>query len=294
MDYIFHVVIVIGCYALVAQSLNLVSGYTGLLTVAQASFYGIGAYSYAILCTRHGATFVTGAVFGLALSAALGCVLALLALRLRGDFFVLMTLAFHTIVYSVFNNWPSLTGGPIGFSGIPAPSLFGVVLSEPRDYAWLSLSVAILGNLVVIAVVVSPTGRVLRAIRQDEVWAQALGKNVVAHKVFAFAMASGLAGLAGAVFGSYSGFVDPTMFTVLESVFMLSIVIVGGAGTIAGPIVGAVVLVVLPEALRFLGVPGPIAGHLRQVLYGLFLIAAMLWRPRGIIGRYGFDRGAAR
>jgi branched-chain amino acid transport system permease protein len=136
----------------------------------------------------------------------------------------------------------------------------------------------------------SPFGNVLRSIREDEIFAQSLGKNVSFFKVLSFSVSAGLTAIAGALYAYYITFIDPTSFTVQESVFMLSLVIVGGAGRLSGSIIGAVLLVSIPEILRFVGMPSSIAANMRQILYGGLLVAFMMFRPKGILGQFGFRR----
>ena len=143
-------------------------------------------------------------------------------------------------------------------------------------------------------IVQSPFGRVLKAIREDEVFAQAAGKSVAAYKVLVFMIGAGMAAVAGVMYAHYISFIDPTSFTVMESIFIISIVIIGGAGSLWGPVVGAVVLVTLPELLRFLGLPSSIAANTRQIIYGGLLVAFMMWRPRGFLGEYAFQSKEAR
>ena len=132
------------------------------------------------------------------------------------------------------------------------------------------------------------------AIREDEVFAEAAGKNVAAYKVLTFVIGAGMAAVAGVMYAYYISFIDPTRFTVMESIFIISIVIIGGAGSLWGPVVGAVVLVILPEFLRFIGLPSSVAANVRQILYGGLLVAFMLWQPRGLLGKYAFQSGESR
>lgn len=140
----------------------------------------------------------------------------------------------------------------------------------------------------------SPFGRVLKAIREDEVFTQAAGKDVAAYKVLVFVIGAGMAAVAGVMYAHYISFIDPTSFTVMESIFIISIVIIGGAGSMWGPIIGAVVLVTLPELLRFIGLPSSVAANTRQIIYGGLLVAFMMWRPQGLMGEYSFRGGASR
>jgi branched-chain amino acid transport system permease protein len=177
----------------------------------------------------------------------------------------------------------------LGLPGIPQPTLFGITLSAHWQMLLLVWMLAALSFWVLRRLVRAPFGRVLRAIREDEVFTQSFGKSVTGFKVKAFVISAALAAVAGSLYAVYITFIDPTSFTVQESIFMLAIVIVGGAGNLWGSVIGAVVLVALPELLRFVGLPSAIAANVRQILYGSLLVVMMLWRPQGLLGEYRFD-----
>lgn len=182
----------------------------------------------------------------------------------------------------------------MGLAGIPQPTLLGLKITSHLDFFILASVFCILNLWVYWVVVRSPYGRVLRAIREDELLAESAGKNLAAYKRSVFALGAGLAASAGVIFAHYVSFIDPTSFSVLESIFIISIVIIGGAGSLWGPVVGAVVLVTLPELLRFIGIPSSIAANVRQIIYGASLVACMLWRPQGVIGKFGFRKEERR
>jgi branched-chain amino acid transport system permease protein len=272
------------------MALNLVAGYTGLISLAQAGFYGIGAYVAALLSLNYGVSFLLAIPAAVVIAAVVGFLIGFPALRIRDDFFIIATFGFQIILFQVMNNWMELTNGPLGLPGIPQPELFGYRLTSHIDFLVLSLALAIIVYFILRRLTRSPFGNVLRAIREDDVFALSLGKNVNLYKVTSFSVAAGLAAIGGAIYAYYITFIDPTSFTVNESIFMLSIVIVGGAGRLEGSILGAIILVSLPELLRFVGMPSSVAANMRQILYGGALVAFMMWRPKGILGRYGFDR----
>ncbi len=178
--------------------------------------------------------------------------------------------------------------------GIPQPTIFGLQISSHVDFLIVVGAFCALTLWITSRIVRSPFGRVLKAIREDEVFAQAAGKNVAANKVLVFVIGAGMAATAGVMYAHYISFIDPTSFTVMESIFIISIVIIGGAGSLWGPVVGAVVLVVLPELLRFIGLPSSVAANLRQIIYGGLLVAFMMWRPKGLLGEYAFHTGESR
>jgi branched-chain amino acid transport system permease protein len=279
----------INIYAILAMSLNLAAGYAGLLSLCHAGFYGIGAYVTTLLMVNFNWNFFPAAAAGLVVTAVLSLCIALPSLRLRGDYFVLATLGFQVIIFSVLYNWTQVTRGPFGIPGIPSPSLLGFQFDTVFRYFLLSIFLAVLAGLLMWLLVHSPFGRLLRAVREDEVAAAALGKNVPRLKTWAFVLSATFAAISGALFAGYMRYIDPTSFTLAESIFILSLVIIGGAGSFWGPILGAVVLVLLPEGLRFLSIPDAMAANLRQILYGLLLVVLMLLRPKGFMGDYEFD-----
>lgn len=288
MNYLWHILVMINIYVMLAASLNLVAGYTGLLSLCHAAFYGIGAYSTTLLMMQAGLEFFPAAAAGIVLAAALSLVIAVPSLRLRGDYFVLATLGFQVIVFGVLYNWVSLTRGPYGIPGIPIPSVLGLKIDTVFLYFVFSGALAAACLLLLRAVIRSPFGRLLRAVRDDEIAAAALGKNVPRVKTTAFIIGAALAAIPGALFAGYMRYIDPTSFTLMEAIFILSIVVIGGAGSFAGPVVGAVFMVLLPEALRFMHMPDAVAANMRQIIYGLLLIVLMRVRPRGFLGEYEF------
>lgn len=290
MEYLLHILILIGIYVMLSTSLNLIAGYTGLLSIAHAAFYGVGAYVAALMALNLHTPFLLNIVCAVILSSLLGALVAWPSLRIKEDYFVIATFAFQVIVFSIMNNWVSFTGGPMGLPGIPQPSFFGLMITSHLGFLVL-VGLFCAGTLWVChRIVLSPFGRVLRAIREDEVFAQSLGKNVAQFKALVFVVGAGLAAVAGCMYAYYISFIDPTSFTVMESIFIISIVIIGGAGNLWGSVLGAAVLVTLPELLRFLGLPSSVAANIRQVLYGALLVAFMMWRPQGLLGEFAFRK----
>jgi len=294
MEYLLHILILIGIYVILSVSLNLIVGYTGLLSIAHATFYGVGAYVAALMALNLHSPFLVNILCAVVLSGLLGALVGIPSLRIRDDYFVIATFAFQVITFSVLNNWVSFTGGPMGLPGIPQPAIFGLQISSHVGFLILVGIFCALALWVTHRTVRSPFGRVLKAIREDEVFAKAAGKNVAAYKVLVFVIGAGMAAVAGVMYAHYISFIDPTSFTVMESIFIISIVIIGGSGSLWGPVVGAMVLVVLPELLRFVGLPSSVAANVRQIIYGGLLVAFMMWRPRGFLGEYAFQGKEAR
>lgn len=286
MDYLIHLAIFISIYAILALSLNLVVGYTGLLSVAHAAFYGIGAYTTAILMTRLGTNFFLSVVAGMISAALLGLIIGFVLSKFEGDFYALGSLGFNVIVWSIFLNWQELTRGPLGIPGIPRPNLFGLSFSSNLAFLILASLFLILVFLASRFIVNSSFGRALKAIREDEKAIAVFGYNTHHFKLLIFIISAAMAALAGCLFASYITFIDPSTFTINESIFILSIIILGGLANGRGAVLGAAFLVLLPEALRFVGFPSDIAAQMRQVVYGLLLVLLMLHRPQGLVGEY--------
>jgi len=290
MEYLFHVVVIISIYAVLASSLDLIAGHAGLVSVSHAAFYGLGAYMAALVTVYFRAHFLLGMLAGITVVVAASLVVSLPSLRLRDDYFAIATFAFQLILSNLLNDWVTVTRGALGISGIPRPVIFGWEPRSNLEFAALGLSLVAVAHVVVGRLTTSPFGRVLRAIREDEVFAQSLGKDTLRFKVTVFGIAAMLASCAGALYAHYMTYIDATSFTLNESMLVLSMVIIGGAGSRWGPLFGAAVLVIIPEALRFVGFPGPLAAKLRQLSYGGLLVFMLMVRPRGLVGRYGFGR----
>ena len=288
MDYVIHILILIQIYIVLATSLNLVAGYTGLLSIAHAGFYGIGAYTFALMALHWNTPFLLNVPCAMCVGAVVGLLVGLPSLRVRHDFFVIATFGFQVLIFSVLMNWSDLTRGALGLPGIPQAQVLGWHAVTAVEYLVLTSVVSVLMLALTWRLAFSPLGRVLKAIREDEHLTAAAGKNPARYKVLIFSIAAGMAAVAGAEYASYVSFIDPTSFTVMESIFILSVVVIGGAGSFWGPVVGSAVLVTLPELLRLVGLTGSAQGNVRQILYGSILITMMVWRPQGLLGRYAF------
>jgi branched-chain amino acid transport system permease protein len=286
MEYFIHIAILIAIYGILGLSLNLIVGYTGLLSVTQAAFYGIGAYATAILLTTTGINFFLALIIGIIITAVCSFVIGLVLSKFRDDYYALGSFGFNVIIYSIFLNWQSLTRGPLGIPGIPRPSLFSFTLSENIWFLVLSVVFLILIYLICRFITNSSFGRVLKAIREDEQAISVFGYRTLWYKLAIFVIGASMAAVAGSLFASYISFIDPSSFSLTESIFILAIIILGGLAKNKGAIVGAICLILLPEILRFVGFPSDIAAQMRQVTYGLILILLMLYRPQGLVGEY--------
>lgn len=289
MDLFLHLSVMALIYIIFGMSLNLEVGYTGLFNFGHVAFFGIGAYTSALL-TLHGVPFEASLPAALVMAGLWGFLLSLPSLRLRSDYFGIATLGFAEIIRMVFQNEVWLTKGPMGLPGIPRPVLFSYRFATLPQYLFLSLGFAALTFLVLRMILRSPFGRVLKAIREDELAAEALGKNVFAFRVKSFVIGSVFAGLAGTLWGHYTTFISPGDFTLLETILVLLIVVLGGKGTEWGPVLGAVVLIFFQESLRFLRLPAEWTRYLaplQQMIFGALLIALMIFRPDGLIREKG-------
>lgn len=290
MEYLVHILILIGIYTILSLSLNLLVGYTGLLSIAHAAFYGVGAYIAALLALKVHSPFLLNLVLTVIGAAVIGILLGFPSLRISEDYFAIVTFAFQVIVFSVLNNWVSFTSGPMGLSNIPQPEFLGYTLFSRLEKLVLVGILCALTVWICRHIINSPFGRVLKAIREDEIFTRAFGKNVATFKMKVFMVSSGLAAVGGVLYATYINSIDPSYFTIMESIFIISIVIIGGAGSLWGPVIGSVVLVSLPEILRFIGFPSAVGANFRQILYGSLLVICVLWRPRGIMGSYSFKK----
>lgn len=288
MEYLLHILVIAGIYIILSLSLNLIVGYTGLPALGHAAFSCIGAYTSSLLALNMVLSPWIGLLIGACVAALSGVVIGYPAVRLKGDYLALATFGLGVIVYSIAKNWVSLTRGPMGLPGIPGFSIAGFQLSEIWSYLLLVLVFVVITIFVINRIVNYPFGRILRSIREDEIASQALGKNTIKYKLLVFIIGAFFAGIAGSLYAHYITFIDPSSFTVMESITILLMVIFGGMGSISGSIVGAIILVVFPELLRFLGMPSSIAAPMRQMIYGLLLVVLMLRRPQGIMGAYRF------
>ena len=288
MEYFLHVFVICGIYSILTLSLNLVVGYTGLVSLGHAAFFSIGAYISALLALNLGISPWIGLIAGACGAAVFGVVIGMPSLRLKGDYLALATFGAGMIVYSIAKNWVSLTRGPMGLPGIPGFSVFGFSLESTWSYLILVIVFTLVTVFVLQRLVGGAYGRVLRSIREDEIASETLGKYVAKYKLQVFVVGAFFAGIAGSLYAHYITFIDPSSFTVMESITILLMVIFGGMGSIKGSLVGAIMLVMFPEMLRFLGMPSSIAAPMRQMIYGLLLVVFMIKRPQGLLGKYRF------
>lgn len=276
-DYLIHILISVLMYVILTLSLNLVTGYAGQFSIGHAAFYGIGAYVAALLMLNQGVSFWLAMLASGVITAVFGFILGLPALRLQGDYLGIVTLGFGEIVRLIFMNWVSVTRGPMGLPGIPAPTIGSYEFASKTPYYYLILALTVLTLFVMHRVTTSRYGLSLMTVREDEIAASAVGINTTRAKLTAFIVGAFFAGIVGAFFAVYLSFISPDSFMYADSITILSMVVLGGMGNIVGSVLGALVLVVAPEMLRFLV-------DYRMILYGLMMVAVMIFKPEGFWG----------
>lgn len=265
---------------ILSQSLSLVSGYCGQISLAHAGFYGIGAYTAALMSVNFGTPPLLNILLALLLSGIIAYVVAKVAVKTVDDYFVIITLGIQVVMFSVMNNWQSVTNGPLGIAGIPTFTIFSIVVESKWAYLLVSAFFTALVWFVLNNLMKSPFGRVLKALSEDEVYTSSLGKNVAQAKIVSFVISGMLASIAGVLYAHYISYIDPTSFTLDESIFILSIVIIGGMHDLRKIFFATAFLVLLPEALRFIGLPSSIAANIRQIIYGLALILVIYHKSK--------------
>jgi len=283
--YLIHLLILVGIYAILALSLNLAMGNTGLLNVGHVAFYAVGAYTSALLTLNLHFPFWIAIIIAGIFAALFGLIIAIPTIRLRGDYLAIATLGSAIVVENVLRNWTSLTRGPLGLPGIPKPVFFGMQISG-LGYLVLVIVFAAITYFIINHITKSPYGRVLKAIREDEVAAASLGKNVRKYKTQALVISAFFAGIAGSLYAHYISFIDPGTFGILESILIISMIIIGGLASTRGAIIGALILILLPEPLRFLPIPSFAIGAIRQIIYAALLVLILIKRPQGIFGEF--------
>jgi branched-chain amino acid transport system permease protein len=284
MDFFISYIVLAEIYVLLGLSTNLLVGIVGIFSVSQAAVFGVGAYVVAALTMNDVLPFLPSLLVAAIACVGLNIATTLPSLRVSGDYFVVTSFGIQLLATAIFVNWTGGTGGANGLPGIPPATVGGVQLFDTAQFMALTSVVAALGCLAFFLAMRSPYGRLLRAIREDETAVAALGKSVLRAKVSAAALAGVFAGTAGGLYGAFLSFIDPYSFDLDASILLLTMVVVGGARTLAGSIVGPFVLLALPQVLALIDIPTTIAAAARQLMYGLLLIAFMLFRPQGLLG----------
>jgi len=288
MEYILHLFIFISIYTLLSQSLSLTAGFSGLISLAHVGFYGIGAYTAAILSVNYSVPFLVVLLLAMLLTGLIAIVVSTISLRTVDDYFIIITLGIQVAIFSVMNNWQGLTRGPLGIPGIPSIKILGFSFDDKISFLLLSLFFVSIVWFFLNNITRSPFGRVLIALSEDEIFTKSLGKNVYKAKVISFTISAMFASIAGVLYAHYISYIDPTSFTINESIFILSIVIIGGVRNLLKIAFATAFLVLLPEALRFVGMPNNIAANMRQIIYGVVLIMVIFKNSENFKSRSSF------
>lgn len=282
--YFIHLLVLIGIYAILAISLQLAVGFSGLLNLGHIAFYCIGAYTSALLALQRAPFWFCFLAAGF-MAMVFGFLLSLPTNKLKGDYLALATLGFSFVVTAVALNWTGLTRGPLGLPGIPKPSFFGFSFANNFWFLILVLIIATASYLIIKRIIQSPFGKALEATRDDELATRVLGKNTFKLKSYCLAISAFFAGIAGSLYASYITFIDPSSFSLMQLIPVLCIVIIGGLASLKGTIIATIVLTLLPEPLRFIGFPSSVVGPMRQIIYSLLLLLILIYRPRGFFGK---------
>lgn len=276
--YSIHIAIMMALHVLLALALNIVAGYCGQLSVGHAAFYGIGGYVSALLTMNLGLPFWVTIFISAIVSALFGLLLGLPTLRLKGAYLVISTIGFGEIIRLILLNWIDLTRGPMGITGISEPESFlGLDFGDKTVYYYLLLVIIAITLILMYKVVHSRTGRAWIAIREDQIAAEVMGIHLAKYKLIAFIISAFVAGYTGALYAHYVKFISPDSYVLQESISMVIMVLVGGMGTLIGPIIGGMGITYLLEVLREIG-------EWRMVFYGLLLFFCAIYLPKGIMG----------
>ena len=285
VEYIETVLIFVVIFGLGAMSFDLLLGYAGLISLAQASFMGMGAYCTAILTTQMGLGFFPSLFAGILVASTLGLIIGVAVLRLAGDYLLVGSVGFLFAVQAVLIGWEDVTGGTVGIPGVPELAIFGITVSSPGEYLLLCVIVGALFYLLSVRLVTSPYGRYLQAMHDDEIATLSVGKNIVAIKLSIFVISAGMASVAGSLYAHFVTYVDPYHYSLHDTFFMFCMVCIGGMRTLKGAYLGALILTGIPEIVRFLNLPSGIMGHVQEIIYGSALITIAFLRPQGLLGK---------
>ena len=280
-NYLLRVLTTAVLYMILALGLNIVPGFTGLLDLGYVGFYGIGAYTSGLLAIHYDLSLWVILPIAAANGALWGVLLGAPTLRLTGDYFAIVTFGFSELVVLFLRNELWLTRGPMGLPGIPPPSIFGYTLTQGWQYFYLVLFLLLVVLAVVVRLENSRLGRAWFAIREDEIAAQSCGINLIRYKVMAFAASAAIGAMGGAFYAKWFRFIHPDMFKFWESILILCLIVFGGMGSIAGTMLGALILIPLSELLRAVLPQGMF--NARYLIYGLLLVVMMRLRPAGLI-----------
>lgn len=293
LAYLQNIAVLFCINAMLALTLNFIMGYAGIFSLAHAIFFGVGAYATAYIAMYGTDSLLICMAASALISALLSMALALPALRVRGEYFVAASMGLQVIGVTIFSEWKSITGGLGGMIGIPRPKLFGYVFNDDGMFLLLAFVMLLIVIGITALLVRGSFGRSLMAIRDSESAAQSYGKHVNAVKTISVAVSAGLAGVAGSLYAFYMSFINVESFMLETSILLMAMVIIGGTGTLFGPVVGAALLMSLPAALTYLPfLPPSELGTIQQIIYGLAMVLLMMFRPGGLVGGRSREKSA--
>lgn len=276
-SYILCILIMGGIYTILVLGLNICLGFGGQISAAQAAFWGIGAYTSALLTIRFGLSFWLAFPFSLLFAGLIGGLLALPTLKLKGFYLAMATIGFQQIVTLILSNWKPVTGGVDGIGGIPRPAIGGFMLDTDVSFFYFLLIWVLITIIFSLRLEKSKLGLAMKAMRDNELAAQTMGINIKRVKIISFMLSAVLGGAAGSLYASFSGYISPDLFSFSTSTLIISMLIIGGSGSVKGSVLGALLLIVLPEALRFLQ-------NYYMIIYGLGTVLIVVFMPGGLAG----------
>ncbi len=282
--YFIHLMILVGIYGILSLSLQFVIGFGGLLNLGHIAFFAIGAYASALL-NMAGCPYLLCLFIAILLPTVLAYIISKATDKLKGDYLALATLGFSFVVFSLANNWTSLTRGPLGIPGIPKPIVPPYHIDTNAEYLIMVAIFTIFTYTIIKIISLSPFGKTLEAIRDNETEAKSLGKNTAAIKDIAIIISAMFAGLAGSLYAHYITYIDPASFSFSDLMPILVIVILGGLASLEGTLFATIIIVLIPEAVRFIGLPSSLLGPTRLAIYSLSLIIILLFLPKGFDGK---------
>ena len=284
-----HILFMCELYVMLALSANLLSGYTGLLSFSNAAFYGLGAYVTTLSMKALGLNYFLSLLIAIGFNVLVSLIVTFFSTRLKDLYFTLATLAFQVVVFGLLYNWQKVTGGSYGISEIPTVKVFGHELSGTGELSVLGGIFAILIVSFFVFFQRTPFIRLLECIRDRELGAVSLGKDIAHYKFICNSLAAAFTAMAGSLFAVYSGFIDPTSFTLSESILIVNMILIGGTGNLIGPLFGACFYVLLPQVMRFVPINSSQGASLQMIVYSLILILVVRFRPNGFFGKFRFQ-----
>lgn len=285
MNYVFSILILIAVYSLLSVSLDLIMGHGGMFHMGHGGFFAVGAYAGALLATSLNLPFFLEILLAGVVAAVFGMIIGFPSIRLKGDYITFCSYGFAVVIYTVANNWMDVTNGPIGISGIMRPEIFGISFASLPMYLLICVVICAVCFFIIYRILNSPYGKSIQATREDEIATYACGVNVASLRVQIFCIGAFFAGVAGVMYIHYMMLCDPTGFKVATSSLLVSMVIIGGMGSMKGAIAGAVLVIGVPELLGLLGLPSNYTEQIQNILYSLLLIIIIIKRPQGLFGK---------